>query len=789
MLKRPGNSILLFKKLFNDEISYKFKNNMKAYKLLLFSVITLFYFSLSAQKVEGIIINAESNIPLKGAKITVQGTEIIAFTDENGNFKIDANGKKFLVIEFQDFNKRIVPVSEASTILLDLKTINLQEIVLKADPGSDITHSFVVIDQIKNGSQPRTATDLFNDLPGFSIQKRSAMAAEPSLRSFKYEQLNIKFDGCTKIVNACPNRMDPITSHIIPEEVSKIEVVRGPYTVRYGQIFGGIVNMITKKPRPEEYGIHGKLEGGYEFNGENKVVRGEILYAKEKFDIVTNAEYRDFGDYTDGQSLVVASGFNTVSYSVKAGINPSPNQRLQFDWRQKFGKDILHAGLPMDSPKDDSYSASMDYKVNFENKVFKALTFKSYYSYVDHLMNNYLRPNFVKMDASTPVISNTLGGKFETEFKFFDKMKFFAGLDLTNESRNGERTRIIKLKPDGTPFPETSRPVKIDSVWQDGGIKDIGLFAEGNYLLSSNLSLTIGLRSDLVNAYAKTPVVAFKTLYGEGFDNVNENTVAGNISLKYYRNAISAQLALGRGTRSASMLERYVYHFAISADGYEYVGNPFLKPEINNQFELSLAYNKEIFKIGANVFYSILNDYISAVYKEGDANFKKVFDNPYPYAKQFINVDAKQKGIEGFINFKFFKNFEFSFNLSYTHSENTTYNEPLPQIPPMMTKLGLKYENKKMWLDMRATIASKQDRLAISFGEKIETPGYNTIDFRLGFKPFKNFSIGAAVLNVFDTAYYSHLNYTYSNNADSDLNGKRIYEPGRNISLYVNYKY
>lgn len=767
----------------------KIINTMKIYKLLLFSVITLFCFSMNAQSIKGIVINAETNNPLQGAKVTVQNTDISAITDENGNFAIDAKGKEYLAIEFQDYQKRIVPVSEASKILLDLKTINLQEIIMKADPAGDITHSFVVIDQIKNGSQPRTATDLFNDVPGFSIQKRSAMAAEPSLRSFKYEQLNIKFDGCTKIVNACPNRMDPITSHIIPEEVSKIEVVRGPYTVRYGQIFGGIVNMITKKPRPEEYGIHGKFEGGYEFNGENKVVRGEIMYAKEKFDLTTNAEYRDFRDYTDGQGIVVPSGFNTVSYSVKAGINPSSNQRLQFDWRQKFGKDIMHAGLPMDSPKDDSYSASMDYKINFENKVFKALTFKSYYSYVDHLMNNHLRPNFVKMDASTPVISNTLGGKFETEFKLLDKMKLFAGLDLTNESRSGERTRIIKLKPDGTPFPDASRPVKIDSVWQDGGIKDIGLFAEGNYLLSNNLSLTMGLRGDFVNAYAKTPVAAFKTLYGEGFDDVDESTISGNVSLKYFRNAISAQLAFGRGTRSASMLERYVYHFAIAADGYEYAGNPFLKPEINNQVELSLAYNKEFIKIGANVFYSVLKDYISAVYKDGDANFKKVFDNPFPYAKQFINVDAEQKGIEGYVIVKLFKNFEFTSNLSYTYSENTTYNEPLPQIPPMMTKLGLKYENKKLWVDVRATLASKQNRLATSFGEKTETPGYNTIDFRTGFKPFNNLSIGAAVLNVFDTAYYSHLNYTYSNNANADLNGKRIYEPGRNISLYVNYKF
>lgn len=49
--------------------------------------------------------------------------------------------------------------------------------------------------------------------------------------------MDIKFDRATKICPACPNRMDPITSHVIPEEIGKIEVVKGPYTVRFGRTF------------------------------------------------------------------------------------------------------------------------------------------------------------------------------------------------------------------------------------------------------------------------------------------------------------------------------------------------------------------------------------------------------------------------------------------------------------------------------------------------------------------------------------------------------------------------
>jgi len=58
---------------------------------------------------------------------------------------------------------------------------------------------------------------------------------------------------------------------------------------------------------------------------------------------------------------------------------------------------------------------------------------------------------------------------------------------------------------------------------------------------------------------------------------------------------------------------------------------------------------------------------------------------------------------------------------------------------------------------------------------------------RLGWKPYKGLSIGGAVLNLTDEAYYNHLNFGFVN-AD-DLNGRRIYEPGRSFSLFVKYKF
>lgn len=771
-------------------------------KIFLLSILFLFTSHIlfaQTNNYKGIVVDQETNKPIEAVSIKVVGKSTYTYTDAKGQFSIEAAKNDFIELDHLAYQTKKVSVVTSASISLSQKKISLDEIVIKSHPLDDISHSIVVIDEVKRGSQARNVAELFNDISGFSIQKRSATASEPSFRAFKYEQMNIKIDGGTKIVHACPNRMDPITAHLIPEEVSKIEVIKGPFSVRFGQSFGPIVNLVTKAPTPDDYGVHGSLQSGYESNGNSFVGRAELLYAQEKFDITLNGENRNFGDYTDGNGILTPAAFITNSYSVKAAYKPTNEQRLQVDWRQKFGKDIMHAGLPMDSPLDDSNSLALDYKIKNVSSSINSVLFKSYYSFVDHLMTNHLRPSFMKMDAQTPVTSNTYGGKFEIGITPNDKLLIYTGLDADIIKRDGERTRIIKKKPDGTDIPVANRPVFVDAVWQDATTSVLGAFAEANYKLSDNLAMTSGFRIDFVNSKIEDPkgdttimggtvVPGFASLYGEGFDAASETTFSGNISLKYRNKGTQMQLAYGLGTRSASMTERYIYHFSIGSDSYEYVGNPFLKPEQNNQFELSVKHKKAAIQVGASVFYSLMKDYISAVVREGDSDFAKVYMSPHAYAKQFVNVDANQVGFDAFFNYKILPSLEFVSDIAYTKATNETYNEPLAQIAPLQANLGLKYEQNSYWVNLSTKFVAKQDQLAASFGETVATPAYNTLDLRLGVELLKGLKLGAAALNIFDTAYYDHLNFTFKNTVDNEVGG-RIYETGRSFSVFVKYSF
>ncbi len=755
-------------------------------KKIIYTVALLFiFFKVSYSqniKTKGILLDKETKTPIISAVITELGTNNFATSNENGVFEIALVSKKSsIVITHLNYKTKTINITTNNNIniYLEKNVIQVDDVIVKGNALEDISHTIVITDDIKRGSQIRNTADIFKDIPGFSIQKRSATATEPSFRSFKYEEMNLKYDGGAKMVHACPNRMDPMTAHMTPEEVNKIEVVKGPYTVRFGQRFGPTVNIVTRTPTSENYGLHGKVEAGYEINGNNLLGRAELSYAHKIFDITLNGETRNFGDYTDGNGTIVPSGFQTNSYSLKIGLNPSSKHRIHFDWRQKFGDNIKHAGLPMDSPQDDSWLLGADYKYNDISKKLKSFSFKFYTSFVDHIMSNEGRPNFTRVEATTPVESRTYGGKMELAITPNKNFLIYTGFDADVILRNGFKNMKILKNPAGIPLPKPK--IMKTNVWQGAIIQDYGVFAEASYKINSAFTATIGIRTDFVLSKITDPNPAFLALYNNEVEDNSDVTVGGNVAIKYRKKGWQAQFAYGRGTRTPSMVERYIYNFQIGSDPRNYIGNPNLKPEINNQFELSASKKIKKIHLGTSVYYSIFQNYITAKVNSSLASGM----NNAPAPKQFINVEADQYGFEAFFNYNFYKTLHFYADVNYTSAYNKTLNEHLAQIAPLSTHFSLKWEPLKYWAEIRGEYTMAQNQISRSFNE-IETPAYFLLDLRLGIKPIKNVTIGGAVLNILNQSYYNHLNFSYKN---SDKNAGKIYEVGRSFSLFAKYNF
>ncbi|TBN00406.1 TonB-dependent receptor [Hyunsoonleella flava] len=668
------------------------------------------------------------------------------------------------------------------------KTIKLSEVIVNGNVTTDPVLTVVANKYDEKIMQPKNVADLFNNINGFSVIKRGNYAIDPSFRAAQYEQLNIQYDGGTKAMHACPNRMDPITTHIIPEEISKIEIIKGPYTVRYGATFGGIVNLVTQKPDYEDYGLHGKVSGGYESNGNSLVNLAQIQYIEEKYDIVANAGYRDFGNYEDGDGIEIPSSFRSTDYGIKIGYNFSEDQRLKAHWRQSFGRDVLHAALPMDTEYDNSSIFALDYKLDNIGKALKSLTAKAYYSYVDHLMTNNNRPSFMMMEAASAVDATTLGGKLELNWEPAKRLNLFSGIDAMHIARDGGRTRLVKIM-NGNPLP---MPMTFnDKVWQDSYITDIGVFTEAKYNLNSKTIFTAGIRYDNVASDIQDPEDDFAAMYD--LKKRTEHNVSGTVSVKQIvSDKFTLEVAYGRGVRSANMIERFINHFTVGQDPFEYIGNPNLKAEVNNQFEIGFKGNEPLkngfnsFRYETSFYYSFFENYIVGIVDETlNRKFRPMAQPRNP--KVFRNLDEAYKtGFEAMAQIDFLNHCYFKTEFSYVYAKNKDLAESLPLTPPRTTRLSLGIEKNKFWGNIQYNLVSKQDNISRSFGETT-TAAYETLDMRLGIKPIKSITLGVALINAFDEAYNNHLNFSFTNQAD--FGRTPITEPGRNLSAFLQYKF
>ncbi|MCB9267179.1 MAG: TonB-dependent receptor [Lewinellaceae bacterium] len=755
----------------------------------LFLAILLPFLSSGQSVLSGRIVDAETQKPLSFATLAVEGFSAGAYADEQGRFELEIpeQAPYTIIVQHIGYEMLKYPVGKkVDQLHLELQSmpIVIENILVQGSKVENAAQSDVILGFARHVSHPKDVADLFKDTPGFGLVKRGGYAMDPVFRSFRNEQLNVQYDGGVQVMHACPNRMDPITTHVAPEEVERIELIKGPFSVRYGQTMGGVLNIITQQPEPaESFTIGGAVESGYEFNGDSRLARLTLNAAGKGYDLTANGGARDFGNYKNGDGMEIPSSFKSYDYAAKLGIHPFSGHRLQLGWRQSFGRDILHVGLPMDTREDNSSVLSLDYVAkNLSPRLYSA-TFKAFVSSVDHIMSNELRPNFMMTDAVATVDALTAGGKLELSWQPGSRMQLYTGLDFRSLARDGSRIRLVKRNMmTGEPL---EMPMRFeDLIWQDARLNDIGLFTESRYFVTERLVLTAGARLDRVEARVQGPAPDFAELY-PALGTETEWNISGNLSADYRLDEHwNTQLALGRGTRTASMEERFINHFTLGADLYEYVGNPFLRPEANHQVEWSLGRQSDRLSIKLSAFYSYITDYITAAVDSSLSRKYMPTEEPR-FARRFQNIDAAvQKGFELEASVQLPKHLQFYAMASYTHARNLDWNEPLPEIPPFSATTGLKYERKRFTLDFKGRFVAGQERIAPSFGES-RTPGFSVFDFQGHVKPARGLSVGAAVLNIFDRNYYEHLNRGYRNMPEQGL----IYEPGRNVTAFVRYEF
>jgi len=663
-------------------------------------------------------------------------------------------------------------------------TVKIQEVLI-AD-SIDYSRKIIKLES-KSFGMVKSTGELMQEIPGVTFSKRSVFSVEPVVNAFKYDQVNTTINGGLKASSSCPNRMDPLTSRILPNEIIKIEYERGPYEVRYGQTMGGFVNIITsEKPNYDKFTVLGNIATEYNFNGKGSVSSANIKVGNKLFDANVTASYRTFDNYKSGDGTEIASSYETYGVNTGLGLNITDKQRLVVNYMYSKAKDIMHAGLPMDAKYDESNIVSLDYGYADIGDFLNNFKLKLFYSDEDHLMTNEYRPNSKVTLANTPVTSNDIGGRLELTLTPFEKSLMHIGADYKQTSKDGiKEVRIFKNICVTPPVVFDSPVEKTFEVWQNSYDQDLGLFMDIKYFFSENLSAKTGVRIDMIKSDIRDPEQDFMKLYDNNLTpkDINDFSYYQKIDYNFPKN-FNIELAVGTGRRAPSLLEKYINHFTVGLDAYEYVGNPHLKSEINNQVDLILSKKHKYFSANIDLFVSNIQNYITAV-EDTTIPRKSTPCKEPKYAKRFVNIDeAMQYGVNLGAKVNFLKYFSANVDLTYIYAENVTLDEPLPEIPPFTSLIALSFKKDKISARLTNEYQAKQIRISDLVGEK-ESEAFTVFNISASYLFFESFNIGVAVNNIFNINYYRHLSRPYKNMDTFSV----FYEPGTNLRIFAKYNF
>jgi iron complex outermembrane receptor protein len=646
--------------------------------------------------------------------------------------------------------------------------ILLKEVELKAK--KETFKDSLEIREVRESSA-KDVGEALTKLEGIWKIRKGGIANDVVLRGFSRDNINVLIDD-DRVYAACPNRMDPPAFHVDFSQVEKIEVIKGPFDVRHQGSMAGLVNIITKKP---EKGFHIKLNasaGSFNFINLSPVVS----YADDKLGILVGYSYRYSKPYKDGDGrritehanyrpqFINSKAFEINTYWTKLGFKPIENHGVEFSYIKQDARHVLYPYLRMDAIYDKTDRFNMNYQIDGISDTLKSLKFHFYYTKVDHWMDDRYRTSagMGLWSMATDAKSKTYGGRLEANLGDLT-------LGFEAHKRNWDAVNYTGM---GTQF-----------AIPDVDTESFGLYGQYKKNLSDRLRLVAGLRLDTTKTKADSSKANTNLYFAYKNTRSTSKTdtyPSGNVQFFYeLQKGTELFVGLGHSVRVPDAQERY---FALRRMGTDWVGNPELKPSKNTELDLGIKHSTDRTLIKAAAFYSYVQDYIT-VHNQSKVNNVVPNNN----ARSYENVDAQFFGGEVDLRLSLTQELFLFGGMSYVQARKETKPEKnirssrVAEIPPLKTRLALRYDRGMYFGEVETILSATQNRVDTDLNEQ-KTSGYGVVNIKVGGN-FKGFTINAGIDNVFDKKYYEYLSYL----RDPFATGVKVPEPGR--TFYVNVSY
>ena len=259
--------------------------------LVLFSLT--FSYAQKSIKIEGTVIEEDTNIPLEYATVVIKtGNDIVtgSITDTKGKFKIEVpEGTYIISVEYISYRTKTFPAQTLSkntnlgTISLALDVDTLDEVMVVAERTTvEIKLDKKVYNIGKDlTTAGGTVSDALNNVPSVTVDVEGAI----SLRGNE----NVRI-----LINGKPSAMagfgdSNILSQLPAEAIERVEVITSPSARYDAEGTAGILNIILRQK--ETLGFNGSftLTGG---NPDNLGLSTALNYRREKYNLFSNFGWR-----------------------------------------------------------------------------------------------------------------------------------------------------------------------------------------------------------------------------------------------------------------------------------------------------------------------------------------------------------------------------------------------------------------------------------------------------------------------------------------------------------------
>ncbi len=665
------------------------------------------------------------------------------------------------------------------------ETLKVEKILIKEEIKETVpTEEEITKEDVKSTDQIDLGTILSEIFPEVSHIRKGGISNDIVIRGFKRDDLNVLIDGA-KIYGACPNRMDPPISNITAPQVEKIEIQEGAFDVSNQGSLAGTVIITTREPK-EGFGGEGSLTvGSFDyindyiiFNAGNEKLKFLFGINSQVSKPYKSGEGKLFTEYPTGSgsyqnSKIETKAFEITSLWTKFSISLNSNSFLKVYTGLEDSPITLYPYLLMDSFTHQTKKISGEY-LN-RNKNLK-ITF--YANKVNHDMRDTYRVSAVPWTDGTisdrGYMMKTVAESYTTGLKAEKKYRFKNGnlyIGIDTFSRNWKADNTLMFLDNSGMIPDVN-------------IKNLGVYTKLVKKINK-IVVSTGLRYD----YTKSK--ADKNAFGTGNSNIYsqyyssfslDNTdkyLTGNVLLKYKFSKISDfHLGFGHTVRIPDPQERFI---ALKKPMLkpDWVGNPNLNPVKNNEIDAGFSVNKGMVLFKGNIFYSDLTDYIYLVKITN-------LSNPSKKALSYQNIDAHIYGGDLSVFSALTDNISLELGLSYQKGKKDSgifNDDDLMEIPPLKTRLAVKYEDTNYSGTLETIYSRKQKNVDSDLNEQ-ETKSYVVFNVK-GNVNIGSLEINLGINNIFDKNYYTYLSYLRS----PFSTGTKVPEPGRFIYLNLIFSF